>query len=49
MPDFFLQKLSYIHSNPCSGFWKLAESPVEYNHSSARFYFTGEQRGHFIK
>lgn len=37
------QKLSYIHSNPCKGKWNLANSPVEYIHSSAKYYLTGEQ------
>lgn len=40
---FFMQKLEYIHNNPCSGVWKLTESPIDYIHSSARFYNTGEQ------
>ena len=40
---FFTQKLSYIHNNPCSGAWKLVENPVDYVHSSAKFYLTGEQ------
>ncbi len=40
---FFRQKLSYIHNNPCSGVWKLVENPVDYVHSSAKFYLTGEQ------
>ena len=37
------QKLEYIHNNPCKGKWQLAASPVEYIHSSAKFYQTGEQ------
>jgi hypothetical protein len=37
------QKLDYIHTNPCRGNWALAESPIEYVHSSARFYGTGQQ------
>lgn len=37
------QKLSYIHSNPCKGKWNLANSPVDYVHSSAKYYLTGEQ------
>lgn len=40
---FFIQKLSYMHNNPCSGVWKLVENPVAYVHSSAKFYFIGEQ------
>ena len=38
-----VQKLDYIHNNPCIGKWKLVESPVEYVHSSAKYYLTGEQ------
>lgn len=38
-----LQKLDYLHSNPCKGKWMLANSPVYYKHSSAKYYFTGEQ------
>ncbi|CAN5249554.1 hypothetical protein BH11BAC6_BH11BAC6_03200 [soil metagenome] len=37
------QKLSYIHSNPCKGKWNLANSLVDYKHSSAKFYLTSEQ------
>ena len=37
------QKLRYIHENPCRGKWHLAESPVDYLHSSAKFYMAGEQ------
>ncbi len=40
---FVLEKLSYIHNNPCSGVWNLAGSPVDYNHSSAKYYIEGEQ------
>ncbi len=40
---FILQKLDYIHWNPCSGKWNLAPSPEEYVHSSAGFYFKGVQ------
>lgn len=46
---FFLQKLSYIHDNPCSGVWDLAKNPVDYEHSSAKFYLSGEQRIYLIK
>ena len=37
------QKLNYIHENPCIGKWELVESAVDYQHSSAKFYITGEQ------
>ena len=41
--EFIIQKLEYIHDNPCSKKWNLCNSPGEYTHSSAKFYITGEQ------
>ncbi|MFI5173046.1 MAG: hypothetical protein ACHQFW_11690 [Chitinophagales bacterium] len=38
---FLQQKLNYIHFNPVKA--GLVLNPEEYIHSSARFYFTGEQ------
>jgi REP element-mobilizing transposase RayT len=35
---FVKQKLDYVHNNPCSGKWNLCESPVDYLHSSAKYY-----------
>ncbi len=35
---FLLQKLEYIHANPISGKWQLADSAEKYPHSSAAFY-----------
>jgi REP element-mobilizing transposase RayT len=40
---FVWQKLNYMHNNPCTGKWQLAANPIEYLHSSARFYLTGVQ------
>jgi REP element-mobilizing transposase RayT len=40
---FMQQKLDYMHDNPCKGKWNLAPAPVDYVHSSAKFYITGEQ------
>ena len=40
---FVWQKLNYMHSNPCAGKWELAANPIEYLHSSAKFYLTGLQ------
>ena len=40
---FLIQKLKYMHKNPVSGKWKLVEDYIDYLHSSARFYETGEQ------
>ena len=41
--QFCLQKLIYIHRNPCSGVWNLAESIIDYPHSSAKFYICNKQ------
>lgn len=41
--EFVWQKLNYIHNNPCKGKLQLAINPIEYLHSSAKFYLTGEQ------
>jgi REP element-mobilizing transposase RayT len=38
---FFHQKLNYIHMNPVTGKWKLAEDFISYEHSSASFYELG--------
>lgn len=39
---FIQQKLDYIHFNPCKGNL-LVELPEQYEHSSAKYYFTGAQ------
>ena len=39
---FIIQKLNYIHENPCQGKWQLALAPQAYKHSSAKFYVEGE-------
>ncbi len=38
---FTQQKVEYIHQNPCKA--GLARLPEDYLHSSARYYYTGEQ------
>ena len=40
---FIMQKLNYIHNNPCSGKWQLADNPLHYLHSSASFYISGKK------
>lgn len=40
---FICQKLDYIHKNPCRNEPRLAVTPEDYLHSSAKFYCTGEQ------
>ena len=41
--SFIIQKLDYMHNNPCVGKWNLVSNPVDYPHSSAKYYLTGEQ------
>jgi hypothetical protein len=41
--EFIMQKLNYIHNNPCSGKWKLGVDPIHYLHSSASFYISGKK------
>jgi REP element-mobilizing transposase RayT len=40
---FIIQKLDYIHFNPCVGKWNLSDCPENYIHSSAKYYNTGIQ------
>ena len=40
---FLIQKLEYIHANPISGKWQLANTLDQYQHSSARFYELNEE------
>ena len=44
---FIKQKLNYMHDNPCSGKWNLCSSPIEYKHSSAKYYLAGED-GYYL-
>jgi hypothetical protein len=44
---FTEQKLNYIHENPCRGKWSLVNQPEDYQHSSAKYYATG-QHGEYI-
>lgn len=43
------QKLDYIHCNPCTEYWKLAQDPSDYLYSSAKFYMEGYKKYSFIK
>ena len=45
---FTLQKLNYMHYNPCVDRWQLCESPVSYPHSSSAFYEHGK-RNNLVK
>jgi len=46
---FILQKLICIHENPVRGRWKLANSSLDYLHSSASFYINGRQQLFAVK
>ncbi len=39
---FIKQKINYMHDNPCSDKWNLCNSPIDYVHSSSRYYLAGE-------
>ncbi len=45
----FIQKLNYIHNNPCKPPWNLASNPEDYFYSSAKFYKTGFDDWGFMK
>jgi len=46
---FLLQKLNYIHNNPCQPKWQLVTYPFDYRYSSAKFYYNGEDRFELLK
>ena len=46
---FIMRKLNYIHNNPCAGKWKLAESSIHYQHSSASFYISGKMGAYPVR
>lgn len=45
---FMNQKLAYMHANPCTGKWKLAKTPIDYEHSSARFYISSKHAAYKV-
>jgi hypothetical protein len=45
---FMNQKLAYMHANPCAGKWKLCKTPVDYEHSSARFYISSRHAAYKV-
>jgi hypothetical protein len=40
--EFIKQKLNYMHDNPYTGKWSLCTNPIDYIHSSCKYYLTGE-------
>lgn len=46
---FLLQKLNYIHNNPCHPRWELATHPNDYLYSSSKFYYNRENDFEILK
>lgn len=46
---FLLQKLNYIHNNPCQPKWELVTHPNDYLFSSSRYYYNREDRFEILK
>ncbi|MGQ0739271.1 MAG: hypothetical protein ACT4OJ_09450 [Bacteroidota bacterium] len=44
-----MQKLNYIHNNPCSGKWRPAVDPIHYLHSPASFYISGKKGSYEVR
>ncbi len=47
--NFIMQKLIYIHANPCKGKWNLAKTVIDYPHSSASFYISRQHSVYAVK
>jgi DNA phosphorothioation-dependent restriction protein DptG len=45
---FMNQKLAYMHANPCTERWKLCKTPIDYAHSSARFYISSRHAAYKV-
>ncbi|MBX7046280.1 MAG: transposase [Ignavibacteria bacterium] len=43
------QKINYIHRNPLTPKWNLADEPQKYNYSSAAFYYQGKDEFGFME
>ena len=43
------QKISYIHKNPLTEKWKLADEPQKYKYSSAKYYYDGIDEFGFLE
>lgn len=46
---FTLQKLNYMHYNPCVQRWQLCAHTFQYPHSSASFYEQGQRTNNLLK
>ena len=48
-PNVAYQKLDYLHYNPTTEHWRLADEPSKYLYSSASFYENNETEFKFLK
>ncbi|MDN3588249.1 transposase [Pedobacter aquatilis] len=48
-PEVIYQKLDYIHNNPNTAYWQLADEPKNYKYSSASFYENNQTNFLFLK
>ena len=48
-PNVAYQKLDYLHNNPITEYWQLANEPSDYQYSSAGFYEKDEVKYTFLK
>ena len=48
-PNVAYQKLDYLHNNPTTEHWRLADEPSNYLYSSASFYENNETEFNFLK
>ena len=46
---FLLQKLNYIHNNPCQPKWELVAHPHDYLYSSAKYYYNRNDAFQLLK
>jgi len=46
---FLLQKLNYIHNNPCQSKWELVSHPHDYLYSSAKYYYNRQDAFELLK
>lgn len=46
--NIFIQKINYIHNNPCKGQYKTVQTPEDYLYSSAKSYSNQERNFSFL-
>jgi putative transposase len=48
-PNVAYQKLDYLHNNPTTEYWQLADEPANYLYSSASYYELNDVKFDFLK